>query len=168
MIKEPSSFRNTCWNAHRSWYDGWGLLQNHLEVRCMQRSLPWVGNCWSCGMVAHGGIFYHSIHLCLRCSIIVSLREMKVQVKLLAHNMCSTSTICPRSEEALRLLFPGPNDRDACLSRDMGRLWDKQGGGSGDCSWDLHCHSRHPLLPRIFIITPVCGFFLAALWSMGS
>ena len=75
--------------------------------------------------------------------------------------MRSTNTICPRSEEALRLSFPGPNDRDACLSRDMGRLWDKQGGGSGDCSWDLHCHSRHPLLPSIFIITPVClwGFF---------
>ena len=58
---------------------------------------------------------------------------MIVQVKLLAH-MCSTNAICPRSEEASRLSFPGPKDRDACLARDMGGLWDKQGGGSAGCS----------------------------------
>lgn len=85
---------------------------------------------------------------------------MIVQVKLLAYNMCSTNAICPRSEKALRLSFPGPKDRDACLSIDMGGLGTSTVAGQGVAAEMFTVTLGYPLLPSIFIIKPV---FLAAL-----
>lgn len=80
---------------------------------------------------------------------------MIVQVKLLAYNMCSINAICPRSEKALRLSFPGPKDRDACLSIDMGGLGASTVAGQGVAAEIFTVTLGYPLLPSIFIIKPV-------------